>query len=193
MNRTNQLLAAALAVQVILALALLVFPGGEGESARETGPLIEGFDPAAVTDITIANDLNESLRLTRQDAGWVLPDADGYPAQTATVNALLNKIAVLTAERPIATSPSSHRQLGVAADDFQRRITMTQGGTTYELFLGTPSGPSSTHVRVNGENTVYIGEGLASWEANAQASAWDCDKLLHPCSGRDCRGDARKR
>lgn len=171
MNRTNQILAAALAIQVILAIILVVRPG-ETSDTRETGPLLEGFDPNAVASITITNDLDESLRLTRQGDTWVLPDSDNYPAQATTINTLLNKLAALNVERPIATSPSSHRQLGVAEDEFQRRLLITQDGTTYQLYLGTPGGPMSTHIRLDGENTVYLGEGLASWEADTQAGAW---------------------
>lgn len=172
MNRTNQILTVALIVQVILAVVLLVLPGDNSSNTRDSGPLLEGFDPSAVTAITITNDLDETLALARQGEAWVLPDAGDYPAQSATVNNLLSKLSTLSTDRPIATSTASHRQLGVASDEFQRRIEISQGGTTYRVYLGTPSGPGGTHVRLGNEDMVYLGQGLATWEATAQPASW---------------------
>ena len=170
MNRTNRILSVALAVQLVLAV-IVFFPRPAPEVA--SGPLLADFDASAVTGLTLTDADGNSVTLVKgEDGGWSLPDYDNYPAQASNVTGLLSKIGALQANRLIARNDSSQARLEVKADNFQRRIEIRSGDRTDTLYLGSASGASDTHARVNDQAEIYLTTGLAAWEVGAQVSAW---------------------
>lgn len=170
MNRTNRILSVALAVQLVLAV-IVFFPRPAPEVA--TGPLLADFDSSAVTGLTITDADGNSITLAKgEDGGWSLPDYDDYPAQASSITNLLGKIGALQANRLIARNESSQARLEVKADNFQRRIELRSGDRTDTLYLGSASGASDTHARVNDQAEIYLTTGLAAWEVSAQVSSW---------------------
>ena len=170
MNRTNRILSVTLAVQLVLGV-IIFFPRPAPEVA--SGPLLANFDPTAVTGLTITDADGNSITLAKgEDGGWSLPGYDDYPAQASSVTGLLSKIAALQANRLIARNESSQARLEVKSDNFQRRIEIQSGDQTNVLYLGSASGASDTHARVNDQAEIYLTTGLASWEVSAQVSSW---------------------
>lgn len=167
MNRTNIILAVILAAQIVIGV-MIVLAGGRDEPA-EAGPLLADFNADAITSITVANANENTIRLEHESGTWVLPDYGSYPVRESSVNDLLNKLGDLEANRLIAQSSSSHRRLGVASDDFERRITLNDDT---DLYVGTSGGANAAHMRVDASDQVYLTSGLSAWELNTQVSSW---------------------
>ncbi len=171
MNRTNQILAVVAVAQLVLA-AIVFLPRSAGP-ATESGPLLADFTPAAVTELVIQDTSDHSITLARsEDDQWVLPAYDDYPVQTSQVEALLEDLRGLEADRLIARNPSSLNRLEVTDDHFQRRIEIVQGDRRDRLYIGSSAGANATHMRVNDAPEVYLVGGLAAWEVPAQLTSW---------------------
>jgi hypothetical protein len=171
MNKRNQILVAVLVVQ--LALAVFVFwprataSSGSGESLF---PDLQA-DPIVALTITDAN--GQSIDLAKVGDGWVLPNADDYPAEADRVSDLLTTIAGLKTNRLVTQTSTSLKRLGVAADDFQRLIEFRLAdGTEHRLYLGTQPSYSASHVRADDETFVYLASNLSATNAGVNATSW---------------------
>lgn len=171
MNRRNQILSFVLAVQLVIGLVLFIPRGGEESAAAAA--LLDGYDAASVEEITIQDSEAAQVRLLKApDNTWVLPDYDNYPVDTARVQTLLDKLAVLKSDRLIAQNSASHNRLKVSEKEFERRVTLKVGDETQVLYIGSSGGANAVHMRAEGSDNVYLTSGLASWEANAGVSSW---------------------
>ena len=171
MSKSNQILAIALIVQLVIA-GIVYFPE-TGKTAAVGGPLIEDFSPDSVTQLVFHDAEGEELVIMRnQDGEWVLPDADDFPAQTTQIDTFLAKIAGLTNDRLIAQSRSSHSRLGVAENNYEAMVEIEQGQQRNRLYVGTTAGANATHMRVDDSDTVYLVGGLTSWEASPRIGLW---------------------
>lgn len=172
MNRHNQILAVVLVVQILLAGLLFWQPWSKTASAAG-GPLIPGFAASEVTGLTISDGDGNRIVMARTGDEWVLPESGDYPVDSAKVDPLLQKIEDLETNRLVTQTASSHRQLKVASDDFNRLVEVKLlGGTSHKLYLGSPAGGNSTHIRADDGAEVYLTNNLSSWDVNAQASNW---------------------
>ena len=118
LERYHKMLIGLLVVQVVLIVA--VFARGGDNGALGTHLLLPGFDAAKVTRIQIASGDGKSVDLVKKGDKWTVASAFDFPVDDARVADLLTPVAKLAAEEPIATSASRHKQLKVAADDFDR-------------------------------------------------------------------------
>lgn len=161
-------LAAALAVQLLLALLL---GGGRGMAPAAGDVALLDLDPATVTRIGITGAEGETLVLTRDGDAWVLPDLDGFPASSTRVDGLLDDLAGLTRPLPVATSAEAQRRFKVADDAFERRLTLSGDGTDATLVIGDSPGFRRLFARVDGEDAVYDLR-LALFDLSAEADDW---------------------
>jgi hypothetical protein len=172
MTRLQRILIGILVAQLALA-AFVFWPRPSAVSAGK--PLLSDIKADDITSLTLRDDKGTTIKLARSAAGqpWVLPDAGDYPADAAKITPVLTKLAALTTDRLVAQTVGSQKQLQVAADAFQRRIDLgTTGGANRTLFLGTPAGGQASHVRVDGQNNVYVAADLVSWELSADPASW---------------------
>ncbi len=170
LNRSNIILAAALVVQIVLlAISVGARTGGEERVAQ---PLLSGFKVDDVTELVIADDLDNSLRIARRDDGWVLPKADDFPVNSDKVGELLASIAGLDTGRLVASNPANFPRLEVAEEGFRRKLSITSGDETSVLYLGGSAGADTVYARLAGDDRAYLGAGLSAWEASTQVSAW---------------------
>jgi hypothetical protein len=172
MTRLQGILIGILVAQ--LALAAFVF--WPRPSKVDTGKLLlSDIKADEITSLTIRDDKGASIKLTRQapDQPWTLPNAEDFPADATKITPVLTKLAAITTDRLVAQTVGSQKQLQVAADAFQRRIDLgTAGGASQTLFLGSSAGGQDSHVRVDGQNNVYVAGNLASWQLNADPASW---------------------
>ena len=158
-----------LVVQLIL-VAVMFFPESESETIT-TGPLLADFNTDDVTELRVQDAEGAEIHLTRNDIGlWVLPEYDDFPARPEVVSELLDRLGGLQANRLIAQNSSSHNRLRVGGDAFEREVEINGGDTT--LFIGTTAGANATHVRLGGDENVYLASGLSAFDANVTLSAW---------------------
>lgn len=175
MNRLQQILVGLLVVQVILAAALLwprPAPAGAGSA-----PLL-GLKAEEISGITIRDDQGKSIALARSaatgagQAGWVLPDAGNYPVESNKITPLLEKLTAIKGNRLVAQTPAAHKRLKVADDTFARRLEIKSSTGTTTLYIGTSGGVSSSHVRLAGQDQVYLASGISEWEFGTGAASW---------------------
>jgi hypothetical protein len=169
MNRTNQILAAVLAVQIVL-VVVDFWPRPASVAGGES--LFAGLEAEQITQLTISDASGEQIKLAKEMGKWVLPEADNYPCTENKVPQFLEKIVALKTNRLVTQTPASHKRLKVADDDFERRIELELAdGTTHQLYLGTSPSYGATHVRAEGQNEVYLAS-LSASDAGVSASNW---------------------
>ncbi|MCY3798304.1 MAG: DUF4340 domain-containing protein [Chloroflexi bacterium] len=170
LSRSNLLLIALLAIQlVLLAISVVTSAGAE---ARPVEPILSGMSAADIEIMSFTDDLDNEVKLARRDDGWVLPGADDFPVDGAKVEAILGKIARLDMRRLVAKNRANFARLEVGEADFRRRITLESADDSAELYLGGSGGADTVYLRRAGEDNVYLGVGLNSWELSTQISTW---------------------
>ncbi|HTT07151.1 MAG TPA: DUF4340 domain-containing protein [Steroidobacteraceae bacterium] len=180
MRRSIPLLIVLLAVQLGLA-GLLAMRRNPLASIPPQSPLIgpaaqsadrlllEGHaDPGAPARVEIA----------KRNGQWVLPGYFNAPADKFKVEDLLSELADLRRGLPIATSSSALERFKLADDDFERRLTLSQGSHTVgKLYFGTSAGARRTDARNASDHAVYSVD-LATYELPTQLSSWFANDLL---------------
>lgn len=170
MNKSSQILAIALVVQIVLA-AVVFWP--RAASSAASGPLLPNFKAADVTSLIISDGQGNKLTLAKNGDKWVLPEADDFPVDGAKVTPLLDKIEQVKTNRLVTQTEGSHARLKVAANDFTSLVEVKlSDGASHKLYLGSSAGAGATHVRADDHPEVYLTGDLASFDANAQAASW---------------------
>ncbi len=165
----HRVLLGVLVLQIILA-ALLWWPRS-GEMAAE--PLLDIADASAVVAMRVSDAAGSEVRLARIETGWALPEADDYPIDTARVDAALAGLLSLTHGSTVTETAASHERLQVANDAFVRRVVLELAdGATRMLYLGASPALSDSYVRIDGQDQVYRGRGVSSWDWGATPSGW---------------------
>ena len=169
MKRHHQILAGILAAQVLLSMVVF-WP----RAAATGGALVfPDLEAGGIVALTITDADGNSVGLAKGEQGWVLPDADDYPADAAKITPVLEKIVGLTTSRLVTRTAASHRRLQVAADDFVRRIDFeTVDGARHTLYLGSSPQYGASHFRVEGQAETYLTGDFSTWETAAEASSW---------------------
>jgi hypothetical protein len=171
MTRLNQILTGVLIVQLILAAVVLLPRTLSSQSEVEA--LLPGLEADRVTTLTITSGEGQSLTLAKKDGAWVLASAGDYPAVEGDVPAFLEKVAAVQTNRLVTETPSSHERLEVADDAYQRLVEIeTDDGTTYRFYIGSSPTFGAAHVRVAGQDEVYLTPELGAQDAGTLATDW---------------------
>ncbi len=171
MNRRNLVLVGTLILQIIL-VAVVLWPrsGAAGEEGQSLFPDVEA---AQIVALSITDASGETINLARESGSWVLPDADDYPCQEGKVPELLIKLVELRSGSLVTQTSASHKRLKVAEDDFERRIEFELAdGSRHQLYLGSSPTFSATHVRVAGQDEVYLTSDLSATDTSTQPTSW---------------------
>lgn len=170
LSRGNVLLLVLLVIQVVL-LAISVATSSGGQ-ARLVEPILPGMSAADIDRLSFSDDLGNEVAIAKGEEGWALPEADDFPVDGTKVESLLEKIASLDTRRLVATNPANFTRLEVADEKFRRTIHVESANASSTLILGGSGGADTVYVRRAGEDYVYLGVGLNSWELSTQISAW---------------------
>jgi hypothetical protein len=171
MNRTNQILAIVLAVQI--ALGVVVFWPWSVVSGVGSGPLFADLKAADVVELVVSDTQGNHVALSRHDADWVLPEAGDYPANGDKISTLLETIEGLQTDRLLTKTDASHKRLQVAEDDFNYLAELkSQDGSSRKLYIGSSAGGDTAHVRADGSSEVYLASGLEVWGISGRAVSW---------------------
>ncbi len=170
MKRHQQILAGVLVLQVILTVVVF-WP--RPAAIKEAEPLLNDVTLDEITLLTIADDQGNSIALEKKGEDWMMPEADDYPARSAAVTSALSKTLQMETGAVVARTPSSHKQLKVAENDFVRRVILeTDEDRAYVLYVGSSPSFGATHVRLEGEDEAYLTRSITSFDLNATADAW---------------------
>jgi len=169
MSRTNRILAAVLAVQIVLA-AVAFWPKPTSVAGGES--LLAGLEAEQIARLTISDGTGKQVKLAKEMGSWVLPEADNYPCLENKVPEFLDKIVALKTNRLVTQTPASHKRLKVADDAFERKVELELAdGTTHRLYLGSSPSYGAIHVRADGQDEVYLAS-LSASDAGIFASNW---------------------
>lgn len=170
MTQRNRILAGVLAAQLII--AAIVFVPRVLPSQSAAAPLLGAVQAADVTGLTIQDQGGKQITLARKNGAWVLPAADDFSASPDKVTAFLEKLIGLKTDPLVTRTANSHARLQVSDATYVRKVDLTLAdGSLKTLYLGSASG-GATHVRVSGQDDVYLARGLNSFEASTDAVTW---------------------
>jgi hypothetical protein len=185
MNKLNRYLLVLLVVQVALLFLVWLMPSGT--PADRPRKVLEGkVDPQAVTRIVVVGNDGKKVEVAKSVGsgakggdGWVLASAGDYPVQASKVNELCGKLPGLLAGSPVTTKSSHYAALEVADGAFQRDVTLEQTGKpTLRFYLGTGGGIKDVHLRLAGEDAVYLVKDLSAYDWGTMASDWVSTEYL---------------
>lgn len=169
MNRAIIVLSALLAAQLVFAGGLY-FAGGE-EPARGTSSLL-AVEAKEVTGLTVTGPDGQSVELARDEGGWTLPAADGFPADANKAGRLVQTLAGLEAGVPVARSESALSRFKVGDESFQQRVVIQrEDGDPVNLLIGESAGAGRVYAR-RGDSPAVHEVSFQSWLANASLEKW---------------------
>ena len=97
---------------------------------------------------------------------------------------LISDVLAIDNSRLVANTPASQARLKVHADNFARRIELDRAnGDPVILYLGTSPNANATHVRLDGQDAVYLTTGALASEASSDLRRLD----RHPLHQRQPR------
>jgi hypothetical protein len=170
MTRLQRILAALLGVQLLLAVVVF-WPRSRPVEAG--APLLGSLTAEQISGLAITGETGEQVQLARSGETWSLPAAGDYPADGVKIANALRKLVAIQTGRLVARTPASFARLKVSGEDFVRRVQITaQDGKQTTLYVGSSSGGQASHVRLDGQNEIYLAEELPNWELGATAGDW---------------------
>ncbi|MEI7990404.1 MAG: DUF4340 domain-containing protein, partial [Chloroflexota bacterium] len=171
MNRLQQILLAILVVQIVVT-GVVYMPKA---TAAQSGPLLANFKTEDVKSISMDDYDKNHVTIVRDGKDWkyVLQDGGLYPADGAKADTLLKKVADIKANRLVTKTATSHKQLKVSENDFVRKVVLEMNdGTKYTFYAGTQPGGGTVHIRMDGQNEVYLAGGLESNDFGSTPAIW---------------------
>jgi hypothetical protein len=169
MNARYGFLVLLLGAQLVAA-GLLYRAGLQPADGYQARPLL-AIDSGTVDRLVIADGDTEAV-LVRQGDGWHLPALGDLPADSALVQAALDRVADTRIQWPVTTTGASHERFDVAADDYQRKVQLFSGDRLVGgFYLGTAPGFRRVHLRNLEGDEVYVVEMNVS-DLPATGDAW---------------------
>lgn len=174
-HKKNIALLGLLALQIVL-IAYGYWP--TRESQEPTAHFLANFNLAQVKKLVITDEEKKSVTLAQEEGKWVVGE-ERFPANQATIQALVEKLGKLESNRLITASKSSYRRLKVAEDTFVRRLEIELAdGASKTLFLGSSPSQKTIHVRLADAQGVYLVNDFSSWEVQAGSDSWWRSKFV---------------
>lgn len=170
MNRLQQILLAILVIQIIGAVIVFM----PRSTNAQSDPLLTEYKADEVVKISIDDYEKNHADLIKDGSNWVylLPSQDTFPLEADKAKKVLDQLGQAKNNRMVTRTVTSHKQLKVAEDDFVRKIILEmKDGKKTTIFVGTQPGGKTSHVRIDGQNEVYL-IGLDSYDFGATANNW---------------------
>jgi len=181
-SRTNQILVGLLVAQLVLAAFTWSGTGHESETVAGSESLLS-VSTDDVTGLTITAPATEDegapqvIDVKRVGADWVVPSADGYPADKKKIEDIVAKLVEAKVKDPIASKRTNHNALNVGDAVFTKKVTVRAGEKTMELIIGSAKG-SSMHVRRAGEDEVYLARGVSAWKISDRIESYVANEYI---------------
>ena len=170
LSRGNQILAAVLIVQIVLAVVVL-WPRGAATAGGEG--LFGELEADQIVSFSITDAEGIQIELAKEAGDWVLASGGNYPAKGDTVTEFLDKLVAMTKDRLVTETAASQKRLMVADDDYNRLVEFElDDGTQHTLYIGTAPSYGVSHVRAAGDDEVYLVSNLTLSDASVTASSW---------------------
>ncbi len=172
MKRTNLLLTVLLAAQVVIFGLGYVFCGSEEVNKASRVLLLAGMDRDSLEGLVIEDKDGKSIKLARDKNGWSLPGRAGFPADAGKVDRILGKLLGMESVYVVSRGTSHHVELEVAADKFQRKVTLEGPKNKKLLIIGKAGSDGYSNVRLDPGPEIYAVDDLKAWELGTRVSDW---------------------
>lgn len=176
MNKTVKILTFLLATQLLLAVGIGL--SDRGVTATKEPVTLLSFDVDKIDHITLEGPDGEKVTLARKDKSWLMPDLDDFPANNNRVEQLIQQLGGLRSSTPVATSKSARDRFKVSEEQFERRITLSQGDNTIaRLYLGSSPSMHYIYARNAASDAIYAVK-AAAYDVPVKASDWEDRSVL---------------
>ncbi len=155
MNKLIKLLFIILSLQVVLT-GIVFYSYGYFSTEPETISLI-GLKKDNIKKIILEGPSSKKVELENTNGKWVLPKKNNFPANSAQINQLLDRLTETKLGSKISQQASSHSRLRVSEEEFERKLTISndeQRQTT--IFFGSAPSLRQSHARILDKDEVYI-------------------------------------
>ena len=184
----NKILLIVFLVLAMLAVIIYLYDRNKGERTFKSE--LFTVDSANVTSITIypKGKINGTLNLVKTGKNWeVKYDNRSYPADTMTIRRLLQALVKVNAERVAATDRSGWKDLEITDSSSTRVVVNKESEISADFRVGKVSfsrndNPQEygrnqnvivkSHVRVAGDDRVYVVDGFLSMMFSDQPSMY---------------------
>lgn len=173
-------LIAVCAVLVLVQTGLVVLTNyyNPSQSQPDKGPLLK-IAAAEINELILEDAEGQSLLLKKDKEQWQLPALDSFPADTVRVRELIERLAGLQRGWPEATTAEAATRFKVAADRFERKLTVRkEGDAPAVLYFGSSPGLRKIYFRVDGDSEIHA-LALGQHDLEARADAWIDTRVLH--------------
>jgi len=166
------MLICAVLVLVQTGLAVLTHVQKKSEVAPSAkGPLLK-LAAVAVDELWLEDGEGRKVLLKKDKAQWQLPDLASFPADSVRVQLLVERLAGLQRGWPEATTAEAATRFKVAADRFERKLTLRGNGADLGvLYFGSSPGLRKIYLRADGSQEI---ETLAmdQHDLEVQSDSW---------------------
>ncbi len=177
MKRWILVCAVLLLVQVGLTVATHMAHRLDGTQAAK-GPLLT-LNAAEINELLLEDGEGHTLKLTKEKERWLLPDSGAFPADTARVQGLLERLTTLQRGWPEATTAEAATRFKVAPERFERKLSLRAGGKDAAvIYFGTSPGLRKIYLRADGDNEIQA-IALSQHELEVKDDSWIDTTLLH--------------
>lgn len=141
------------------------------------GPLLK-LTAAEVNEAVLEDGEGRRLTLKKEQGKWLLSDIGSFPADTARVQGLIDRLAGLQRGWPEATTAEAAGRFKVAADRFERKLSLRKDGTILgTVFFGTSAGLRKSYLRVDGDSDIQT-LAIAQHELEVKVDSWIDTSIL---------------
>lgn len=165
-------------LMVQLGLAVLTHLGQQPmEAQNNTGPLLT-IPAADVRELLFEDAEGRKLALNKEGDRWVLPGLGNVAADSARIQELLIQLTNARRGWPEATTAEAASRFKVAADRFERRLTLRTGGKDLgRIYFGSSPGLRKVYLRVDGDSHIQA-LALESSQLDLDTDSWIDTGLL---------------
>ncbi len=159
-------------------LVVLTHFHGPSQSQPNKGPLLQ-IAVAEINELLLEDGEGHKVLLQKEKEQWQLPVLASFPADTVRIEELMGRLAGLQRGWPEATTAEAATRFKVAADRFERKLTVRKGGATLAvIYFGSSPGMRKIYFRVDGDPEIHT-LALAQHELEVRADAWIDTRVLH--------------
>ena len=176
MSRPIKLLLLLLVLQAGL-VAWVNLRGGDSGAYDADTPLL-ALEAGSMDTVTIEQQGEAPLRMTRKDGGWVLSEKGGFPVLPAKFEKFTDKLLNVKRSWPVGKTLVAARQFKVTPDHFERRVRFLRGTDVLgDVFLGSSPGFRKVHARLEGDKHTYAVD-FNAFDAPVDAGQWYDTEIL---------------
>ena len=173
-NFINKLLFIGVLIQLGI-LGFIFWP----QSSIEAKLLFADVEQSNFYKVIISGPQGGTVELALENGSCVLPGEGYYICEKDKLGKLLNKIVNVKSKEPVTKKSSSHNLLKVSKTNYDRIIEFSTYDTkSYRFYLGTSSNMQTTHIRIEGDDEVYMISSLSIADVPSSSTFWIDNEYL---------------